>query len=144
MCMMLYAGTTKPMARKAWSKENPDVSVTDLVEDELPVRVHFSLPEVQNVGSTSGCGCDFPNLCLSNGSWPEYQCEDSDQVETENGNRMRLVEVLREHGETDVELYALWYGSFREPPKHTEAVSLVRILDPDFRFKEEGFYRVVI
>ena len=142
--MMLYAGTAKPMARKAWSEESPDVSVRDLVEDELPVKVHFSLSEVQNVGSTSGCGCDFPSLCLSNGTWPEYQSEDSDPVETENENRTRLVELLREHGEGDVELYALWYGSFCESPKHTEAISLERILDPDFRFKEEGFYRVVI
>ncbi|HKF49923.1 MAG TPA: hypothetical protein VKB38_21350 [Terracidiphilus sp.] len=143
--MMLYAGSSKPITRKAWVQESPDVSVRDLVEDELPVKAHFGQPEVQNIGSTSSCGCDFPNLCLSsNGDWPEYSCEDSEEAEAENLNRRRLVELLRQHGEVVIELYALWYGSFGESPKHTETLPVARILDSDFRFREEGFYRVIL
>ena len=67
MCFVLYAGTTKPLARRAWQKEAPDLCVASLTERDAPIKGTPSSPEVQYVGSTSGCGCDFPNVNLHKG-----------------------------------------------------------------------------
>jgi hypothetical protein len=49
---------------------------------------------------------------------------------------------LRKTGEKTVELYGIWDGDFAEASKAREDVSLLRILDSDFHFKEQSFYRV--
>ena len=44
-----------------------------------------------------------------------------------------------------VELYGVWDGgneSFDKPPEAEEDISVDRLLDSNFRFKEQGFYRV--
>ncbi len=41
-----------------------------------------------------------------------------------------------------MELYGIWEGHFGETPKIYETISLETILNPDFRFKEQGFYKV--
>src|SRR4029077_15587207 len=69
MCFVLYAGTNRPLARREWQKDAPDVGVVSLTERDAPVKAHFSSPEVQFIASTSGCGCDFPNVMLQNGEW---------------------------------------------------------------------------
>ena len=55
-----------------------------------------------------------------------------------------LVELLRASGEETVELYGLWYGNGAEAPKTRESISVERLLDRHFYFKEEGFYTVRI
>ena len=47
MCFVLYAGTSKPMLRKEWHKDAPDLSVKALTERESPITAHFTKPEVQ-------------------------------------------------------------------------------------------------
>jgi len=86
--MMLYAGTVRPIPRKEWVKESPDISVQDLNEHDNAVKSHFTKPEVQNIGSTSGCGCDFPNVLMQNGEWPASDESESDpeQIELEQFN----------------------------------------------------------
>lgn len=69
MCFMLYAGTTRPIARSEWKKEAPDICVCPLAANETAVNSRFSLPEIQFIGSTSGCGCDFPHVLRQNGEW---------------------------------------------------------------------------
>jgi hypothetical protein len=49
MCFMLYAGTTKALPLKGRNKDTPGLSVRALKENEADIRVHFSLPEVQNI-----------------------------------------------------------------------------------------------
>jgi hypothetical protein len=142
--MMLYAGTFHAIPRKEFEKKSPDISVKGLTEHDISIKVHFSKPEVQNIGSTASCGCDFPNVLLQDGEWPssvEYE-RDPEQLETERVNREGLVNLLRHTGEQEIEIYTLWYGSFTDPPIIHESVPLERILDTDFRFKERGFYQV--
>ena len=141
--MMLYAGSDRKIPRKQWTKDAPDISVADLEGEEEAVRGHFSKPEVQTIGSTSGCGCDFPNALLQSDGWQHYDLDPED-LETEAYNRKALVDLLRATGERDLELYAVWWGNFEEDPEAREDISLGRILDPDFRFKEHGFYRVTV
>jgi hypothetical protein len=54
------------------------------------------------------------------------------------------VTLLQETGEKTVELYGVWDGDFDKSPRASEDISVKRILDPDFLFKEQGFYTVQI
>lgn len=94
------------------------------------------------MGATSGCGCDFPNAMLQNGEWPFF--EDSREVARDRYNQQALVNLLRTAGEKIVELYGVWDGDFAKPPQVRQSIPLARLLDADFYFKEQGFYRVSI
>jgi hypothetical protein len=148
MCFVLYAGTIKPIPRKEWQKDAPDLSVETLGDREAPIKTHFKSPEVQYIGSTSGCGCDFPHIMNQNGEWPVPwdEVRDPHQVDVEQRNRGALVKFLREIQEPSVELYGVWDGNFdfSEAPKVSEVISLEQMLDPNFYFKEQGFYTVQI
>jgi len=145
MCFVLYAGTTRPLRRREWNKDAPDLSVQSLTERDTEIRKHFNTPEVQYIGSTSGCGCDFPHVILQNGEWPFSQdprVNDSARDASDRRNREALVALLREDAAPAVELYGIWDGDFMEAPKAREEVPMGRLLESDFRFKEQGFYKV--
>jgi hypothetical protein len=146
MCFSLYAGTAKPLPRKAWDKESRGLSVVPLGERDAHVSPHFSLPEVQRIGSTAGCGCDFPHVTLTKGEWVGYLDVVVDYPAweaTERLNRESLVALLTSTGEKTIELYGIWEdGESGKSVNVEEDISLQRILDPDFRFKERGFYTV--
>jgi hypothetical protein len=146
MCFLLYAGTGKPIARKEWLSEAPDISVKSLTEHESAIKAHFTQPEVQYIGSTSSCGCDFPSIMFQSGGWPYFKFEDDDdeQEATERRNLEALAALLRGTGEEMVELYGVWDGDFEVAPKVREEISLQALTQPDFRFKEQGFYCVLI
>jgi len=134
------------MPRKEWREDAPDISVKPLTERESAITAHFSTPEVQYIGSTSDCGCDFPHVMFQNGGWPwfDYDEPDPEQQANDRYNRQALVNVLRATGEQTVELYGVWDGDFdfKTPPAVREEIVLDTILDPAFRFKERGFYVV--
>jgi hypothetical protein len=143
MCFVFYAGTNKPLQRRTWQKEAPDLCVASLTERDASIKGHFSKPEVQYVGSTAGCGCDFPNVNLHKGEWPFCELEsDPKRDASDRYNRKALAALLQESGDVTVEHYGVWDGDFAETPRASEEISLQRILDSDFRFKERGFYRV--
>jgi hypothetical protein len=146
MCFLLYAGTAKPLPRSAWRKEAPGIYVQSLIEYDAAIRVHFHNPEVQQIGSTSGCGCDFPHLMYQNGEWPAYLESETDdeRMASDRLNRESLAEILRASGEAVVELYGIWAGDFVEEPKIREGIPLESIRAEDFYFKERGFYRVAL
>ena len=81
MCFVLYAGTASALPRAAWNKDASGLSVETLRERDAAIRQRFSSPEVQYIGSTSGCGCDFPNVMLQNGKWPILDIDDADKDE---------------------------------------------------------------
>jgi hypothetical protein len=154
MCFVLYAGTVSALPRVVWNKEAPDLSVNSLTERDAAIKQYFSNPEVQYVGSTSCCGCDFPNVMLQNGEWPTLETEESEKDEfdrardtSERHNRELLVSLLRANCNKTVELYGFWVGdseAFPKSPQALENISLDRILESDFRFKEQVLYRVHI
>jgi hypothetical protein len=149
VCFVLYAGTSNPLSRKKWQKDAPGLSVESLTERDAPIKAHFRSPEVQYIGSTSRCGCDFPHATLQKGEWPEIEYlehleRDAERVAINKGNREALVELLRESGDNVVELYGIWDGDFVEAPKVQENIAVETILDSGFLFKERGFYRVAV
>ena len=139
---MLYAGTNHAIPRKKWLKEAPDISVASLTERDALIKAHFKNPEVQRIDATSGCGCDFPHVLLQNGDWPVFDFGDTERVATFAHNRNTLGAVLRNTGEKTIELYGLWWGNFAKQPLAFEDIPFLRILEPDFLFKEQVFYRV--
>jgi hypothetical protein len=146
MCFMLYAGTINPIPRKSFDQEAPNISVQSLAESARDIRSHFSRPEVQGIGSTSDCGCDFPWVMLQNGGWPTSEDAEKDewQKASEHFNREMLVELLRTINEDSLELYGIWAGDYAKEPQSREQISVERILDPGFFFKERGFYEVTL
>jgi len=147
MCFVFYAGTIKPIPRREWQKESTQLAVESLTDRDAPIRVHFNSPKVQYIGSTSRCGCDFPHAILQGGEWPTYFLgleEDATKLASDRFNREALFDLLEKTGETTVELYGIWDGNFAESPKARESISLGRILDSNFWFKEQGFYAVKI
>lgn len=149
MCFVLYAGTSKPLPRNKSRNDAPELSVKELTERESPITAHFSKPQVQYIGSTSGCGCDFPHVMFQNGDWPWFEDEneadpDRQTKATEQHNREGLVTMLRKTGEASIELYGVWDGNFdfSTPPTAHEEIRLEEVLDPAFRFKEGAFYVV--
>jgi hypothetical protein len=150
MCFVLYAGTSKPLPRREWQKDDSRPSVESLTERDAPIKAHFSSLEVQYIGSTSGCGCDFPHATYQNGGWPEIEYRELvkdeyvERVAIDRLNRERLADLLRATGEKVVELYGVWDGDFAQVPAARESISIEAILDPNFRFKERGFYEVRI
>ena len=154
MCFVLYAGTVNALSRVAWNKEAPDLSVEPLKDHDAAIKQYFSHPEVQYVGSTSGCGCDFPNVMLQNGEWPTFEIPEAEKDEfdkerdiSDRHNRELLVDLLRASGNKVVELYGFWLGNvddLKKPPQAFESISLEAILESDFRFKEQVLYRVSV
>jgi hypothetical protein len=120
--------------------------VQPIRDEEAAIRAHFSTAEVQHIGSTSCCGCDFPNLIYQNGGWPAPFEEEltSEQLESDRFNRDSLAALLESSGEEFVELYGLWAGGFAEEPRIREEISINAIRSGDFHFKQRGFYRVTL
>jgi len=106
------------------------------------IKVHFKNSEIQCIGSTSGCGCDFPHVLLQNREWPEFKFDDTERVATFDQNRKALATLLRNTGEKRIELYGLWWGNFAKKPLAYEDIPFLRILESDSLFKEQVFYRV--
>jgi hypothetical protein len=142
MCFTLYARTNRAIPRREWLKHAPDISVASLTEHDVPISVHFKNPAVQCLGSTSGCGCDFPHVLLQNGEWPIFDFDDTERVKTFAQNRNALATLLRNTGDKTIELYGLWWGNFAKGPLAFEEIPLLRILEADFLFREQVFYRV--
>jgi hypothetical protein len=152
MCFVLYVGTTTPLPRRKFDKDAGELPVESLTERTAGIKQHFSNPEVQYVGSTSGCGCDLPHAMFQDGGWPEiefYRIAEKDELDIarDSSNRENcraLVALLRTTGDKMVELYGVWDGNFANAPMALESISVERLLDPDFCFKEQGFYKVYL
>jgi len=61
---------------------------------------------------------------------------------TDRQNREALVALLRTTGDDTIELYGVWDGDYTTPPQSIEEIPIVRLLDANFRFKEQGFYKI--
>jgi hypothetical protein len=144
MCFTLYAGTAHPIPRSEFDWNSPNVAVRSLAAPDAPVKTHFSQPEVQYIGSTSCCGCDFPHAILHNGEWLAPAEEEADRLSTHRRNMEALVALLHSSGECDVELYGIWSGDVVTAPHSIESISIEQLLDADFHFQDRGFYRVSI
>jgi len=144
MCFMLFVGTDKPLPLKEWRRDAPDICVRSLSGDEERIKPHFSKPLVQYVGSTAGCGCDFPHWILFNGEPPAdgFDGREEDQKQTNTENAKRLVRLLRGNGGGSFEIYGVWAGNWSKPQLDQKYIQLDEVLSPSFLFGEQVFYRV--
>jgi hypothetical protein len=90
--------------------------------------------------------CGFVQVMFQGGGWPYFEDPGADEAETitERLNCQKLFSLLESTGDSTVELYGIWDGDFAEAPAAHDNIPLEAILEPDFRFKERGFYEVVI
>lgn len=144
MCFVLYLGTEKPVEWPGWNAEARDVHVGPLSEHDAPIRAHFTKPVVQYIGSTSGCGCDFPYASLQDGGWVtiEPDVEDAAQIAIESHNRSRLLQLLQSTGEPSLELYGVWDGDFELSPSARVKISVDDLAQDGFWIREQCFYLV--
>jgi hypothetical protein len=153
MCFVLFIGTSKPLPRNKFDPKSTEVAVKSVSTQDKAIKTHFTLPEVQYVGSTSGCGCDFPFASFQNGGWPEIDFynqrkhEEKDEAslereETARQNRDALIRLLRSSGEKLIELYGIWNGDCAATPQAQEDISLQTLESAGFYLKERGFYRL--
>lgn len=144
MCFMLFAGTDAPLPLSEWRKEKPDVWVRPVGENETGIRAHFSKALVQFVGSTTGCGCDFPHWLLHNGEEPEVRLEETDSARAarDRCNRQALASLLEGLGKGSAELYGVWAGNWEKRPRRIEEISLSKLCENSFLLGEQVFYRV--
>ena len=146
MCFMLFVATDKALPLKEWREDAPGIWVGPLRENEAAVRGHFNKPVVQYVGSTSGCGCDFPHWILFNGEVPTdgFDGRDEGLRKVNYENAKNLVKLLRDSSETSVEIYSVWAGNESNPPLSKKSITIEGILMPTFLFGEQVFYQVRI
>lgn len=80
------------------------------------------------------------------GGWPDFNFDDDDHEKeaSEHHNRKALAALLHATDEQMVELYGVWDGDFAEPPQVREEISVQALTQPNFKFKERGFYIVRI
>lgn len=147
MCFVLCVGTMDPIRPEEWQEDALGPSVAPLTERDAPIKAHFTLPEVNYIGSSSRCGCDFPHATFQNGGWPEIgyipaDAQIAERVVIDRNNREALVDFLQKTGEGIVELYGVWEGDFSEVPSAQESITVEEILNPNFLFQERGFTKL--
>lgn len=89
---------------------------------------------------------------FQNGGWPEIEFNkdaEKDELDiardkTHRQNCEALVALLQTTGDKVVELYGVWDGDFAKVPQAQENIPVDGLLDPDFYFKEQGFYKVCL
>ena len=145
MCFSLFAGTSRPLPRSEWILDGPLVNVRNLHESDAWTRAFFTKPEIQYIGSDTGCSCGFPTVMQDGyGNWPYYKdpVKDAEDIESDKNICNELCKILTQADEDWIELYGIWAGNEGCEPLAREEVSLDDIRRELFRFKEGGFYRV--
>jgi len=143
MCFMLYAGTAKPIPCDGGMHRSSELPVSPPEESGSLIKAYFSTPEVQRIGSTSGCGCEFPHLLFRNGEWAKP--EDAEWDDRETRSMEMLIALLQTTREAVIELCGIYLGGGEDSadaPRFHKDVTLDRLLDGSFHFKEDGLYRV--
>lgn len=142
MCFVLYLGTQSEVPRIPWSENSPTLCTDHVGQRAQAVKDKFSLPCVTYVGSDQGCGCGFRHAMFQGGDWPEESIVEP--TEGSQSNHEALVALIQQYFASHpfVELYGCWDGDFAEAVQHREEISLQRIVQPEFRFRERGYYRV--
>ena len=146
MCFVLYIAADRPLPLIPW-EPNADCVHTDNVPDsDTAIYSHFTRRHVYFVGSDTHCGCGYRNASYQNGSWPEEEWRPDDDTRhiTAQPNHERLVRLVREHlaGEESFELYGAWESSFIDPTLCHQDITIERLLELDFYFRDRGHYTV--
>jgi hypothetical protein len=128
--MGVYLATDQPQPLVEWREEEPSFNVTDLSEDEAPVRGRFSKPHVYYLGAYTGCSCGFT---------PD---EDGEEADAERSLSDLVSYVQRAAAGGTVELFACWDGDYLEPAARRVELTAEDLADPELWFDELVFATV--
>jgi hypothetical protein len=147
MCFILHIASTAKVPRKAWDENNRHLCIEDLHGVEENLRAHFSQPEIAYVGSSLGCGCGYRSVSFQNGDWPEEwmieqgECEPPDDHIQDHEELHDLISSLIFRGHP-VEIYGCWDGDESYQTAHKESISLDRLKDTSFWFRDRSLYQI--
>lgn len=130
MCMGVYLATDRPQPLVEWKEVEPSFNVTELSEQEAPVRGRFSKPYIYYLGAYTGCSCGFT---------PD---EDGEEADAERSLRDLVAYVERAAGEGTAELFACWDGDYLEPADRRVELAAGDLADPELWFDELVFATV--
>ncbi len=136
MCMTYFMGAAAAIRLVPWDPEHRDLHVGPLSDAEAQAADHFDEAEVVHyLGSHLQCGCGF--RCETLGEEPE-EAEEKQRVHE------RLAEYLTALPDEarPVQIYGCWTDDLERPAEHLREVSVDRIRDPDFQFRERELLTV--
>lgn len=140
MCLALYIGSTS-----SFETVSSDLFVLEpVLDDKAPVRAWFASPHVAFVGIPT-CSCALAHVIAEEPiEWFEGMFEQSEDREEEIQAAAELLRLIGLALETspEVEMYPVWNGDEKEPPKGI--ISLVHPAQDSARFflNERFLYRV--
>jgi hypothetical protein len=148
MCFTLYLAANKAIPIVPWDENTRHLHTETVDADDRRLSGQFKYPNVCYVGSDTHCGCGFRNATFQNGSWPEEEWhpeEDTRHIDAQP-NHQQLVSFIEANfsDQSSVELYGLWEGLSEGSAVSDQTISLDRLLDLDFYFRERGHYSVTL
>ena len=138
MCLMLYVATSAELA----TSESPLLRVEPVSADGETVRQVFSLPHVRFVGAHTGCSCGFPHIASEEPVEYFEAMFPDDRDEKDFESVRALLDLIRPHVSTGVEMYPVWNGEEALPPKGTIDWRFEELTVEQFFFIERFLYRV--
>ncbi|MFZ2641097.1 MAG: hypothetical protein WA117_08895 [Verrucomicrobiia bacterium] len=128
--MVVYVASHSPLPLIPWQQDAPAFNITELTDDEEPVRHHFALPHVRQAGSHTSCGCGFNE----GRQYPEV-CDDPAAERAEAlQSSSHLARYVREHRVERI--YSCWSGDENEPQEYERHVTPDALVAEGFFFRE--------
>jgi len=129
--MLVFIASDFELPTFPWDQARPRFHVTELTEQDEPVRGKFAKPHVYYAGSHEGCGCGF--------QYGEYEgFEEEADLHDKQASRRQLAEYLAialQH-QAEVELFACWGGDQAVMPEHRERLRVADLLGARTFFRE--------
>lgn len=130
MCLVVYVASHSPLPLTPLPPGPPAFNVTRLTQYEEPVRRHFTLPEVRQAGSHTGCGCGFNEGREHPEAYADPTAERADALVSS----ARLRQYVREHQVRQI--YSCWSGDEGEPQQFERRIKPDDLAAGDFFFRE--------
>ena len=134
MCLMIYIGSDTPLPLIDWNEKERAFNVSELTKYEQKAAAQFELPYVYHAGSHQGCGCGFLK---------EFKHEEELlQVNQSYSQLNAYLQKVKEMG-ANIQVFSCWDGDQEAKPEHKEEISLARLIETDFEFKEKVLYKIL-
>jgi hypothetical protein len=134
VCLAVYLAATVPLPTQL-AANGGGVEISDLVDEDEPVRARMSATHVYYVATEDGCGCGF--------QLGQYPIDEDNEDEVTEGHRkatslVALADFVEAHlpDAGGVELYACWQGEQALAAEHHRDVSADDLRAATFFFRQ--------
>ena len=133
MCLMVYIGSDKPLPLIDWNENERAFNVSELTKYEQNTAAQFKLSYVYNAGSHLGCGCGFLR---------EFKDEEELVLVKENYSKLNAYLQKAQEAGANNQIFSCWDGDQEAKPEYREEISLNRLIEANFEFKEKALYKI--